>query len=162
MKVIDSSIKRVALNTPAVAVAEPVFVAEEEEEVETVKPKPVLSHKKAVALVFNSNDKLFPYLTIDAVQGNFSKEENKFSGLVEKLDLTKFINVDSFTEKEKQLIQHARKLQDQEINKYLNRNSPFSGFWENIIHTQNEQYPEETKLLITEFLHPKLKQNFQR
>ena len=157
LKVIDQSIKRVALNIPSNPVPQPVLVLEEEEEVETVKPKPAPSKKKAIALVFNSNDSLFPYLTIDVVQGYFSMEENKFTGLVEKLDLTKFINVDAFTDREKQLIQHARKLQDQEINKYLNRNSPFSGFWENIIHTQNEQYPEETKLLIIEFLHPKLK-----
>src|SRR5690606_22340182 len=95
--------------------------------------------------------------TIDAVQGSYSLEENKFTGLVEKLDLTKFVNLDPFTDKEKQLVMYTRKLQDSEINKYLNRNSPFSGFWENIIHTQNDQYPEETKLLITEFLHPKLK-----
>ncbi|MDQ6843018.1 MAG: SNF2 family helicase [Bacteroidota bacterium] len=78
-------------------------------------------------------------------------------GRVEKLDLSKFINTELFSDSAKYLIQLARKVQQVEINKYLNRNSPFSGFWENIIHHENEEFPEETKLLIAEFLHPKLK-----
>ncbi|MEO6682548.1 MAG: SNF2-related protein [Ginsengibacter sp.] len=161
LKVIDSSIKKVAASVTTKPVPQPVLSSEEEEseeqQEETVRTRPVATRRKAIALVFNGNEKLFPYLTIDVIQGSFDREENKFMGLVEKLDLTKYVNVDLFTEKEKQLIQLSRKLQDQEINKYLNRNSPFSGFWENIIHTQNEQYPEETKLLIAEFLHPKIK-----
>jgi non-specific serine/threonine protein kinase len=43
------------------------------------------------------------------------------------------------------------------VNKYINRNSPFSGFWENIIHTEGDELPEETKTLITEYFLPKLK-----
>lgn len=121
---------------------------------------PSLKRKK-VALVFNANEKLFPFINIDIVQGNFDVEENSFAGNVEKIDLSKFVNTDSFSEKDRMLIQLVRKLQPNEINKYLNRNSPFSGFWENIIHTENQEYPEETKLLIAEFLYPKLKRIFE-
>jgi len=35
-----------------------------------------------------------------------------------------------FSEDDKQLLQQVRKLQVSEINKYLDRNSPFSGIWE--------------------------------
>lgn len=158
LKVIDPSIKRVAQSVPAKSVPEPVLAeVEDKDEEQPIRPRPLSTRRKAIALVFHPDEKIFPYITIDVVQGSFSSEENKFTGLVEKLDLTKFVNLDPFTDKEKQLVQYTRKLQDHEINKYLNRNSPFSGFWENIIHTQNDQYPEETKLLITEFLHPKLK-----
>jgi non-specific serine/threonine protein kinase len=59
------------------------------------------------------------------------------------------------------LLQQVRKLQASEINKYLNRNSPFSGIWENIIHTDGDELPEETKSLITEYLQPKLKKLFE-
>ena len=58
------------------------------------------------------------------------------------------------------LFQQVRKLQETEVNKYLNRNSPFSGIWENIIHNDGDDLPEETKSLITEYLHPKLKKLF--
>ncbi len=111
--------------------------------------------------MFNTNYKDFPDFTIDAVQGDYDEESEKFPGHVEKLDLTKFINTEMLSESDKQLIQIARKLQPIELNKYLNRNSPFSGFWENIIQHENEELPEETKLLIVEFIHPKLKKIFQ-
>ena len=68
---------------------------------------------------------------------------------------------DLYSEDDKALFQQVRKLQDSEINKYLNRNSPFSGIWENIIHTDGEDLPEETKSLITEYLQPKLKKLFE-
>jgi len=62
---------------------------------------------------------------------------------------------------DKQLVQQVRKLQSAEINKYLDRNSPFSGIWENIIHTDGDDLPEETKALIAEYLQPKLKKIFE-
>ena len=66
-----------------------------------------------------------------------------------------------FSEEDKQLLQQIRKLQASEINKYLDRNSPFSGIWENIIQTDGDELPEETKALITEYLQPKLKKLFE-
>jgi superfamily II DNA or RNA helicase/uncharacterized Zn finger protein len=151
LKVLDASIKRV---TPSYSNA-----ARTDTEVKSLEiSAPAFAAKgKQAALVFNANEKSFPFLSIDVVQGDYDEERQSFIGRVEKMDLTKFINTDFFSEKDKQLIQQARKLQQSEINKYLNRNSPFSGFWENIIHQENEEFPEETKMLIAEFLHPKLK-----
>src|SRR5207248_3445645 len=54
----------------------------------------------------------------------------------------------------------VRKLQDSEINKYVSRNSPFSGIWENIIHQEGDDLPGETKTLMAEYLLPKLKKLF--
>ena len=53
-----------------------------------------------------------------------------------------------------------RKLQETEINKYISRNSPFSGIWENIIHQEEDELPEETRELVGEYLFPKLKKLF--
>jgi non-specific serine/threonine protein kinase len=110
-----------------------------------------------LGMVFNFNAKTFPGFTIDAVQGEVGEESRNYMGKTEKLDLTKFVNTEAFNEADKMLFQQLRKLQDVEINKYLNRNSPFSGIWENIIHTDGDDLPEETIALITEYLHPKLK-----
>ncbi len=153
LKVTDPSVKRVSSSFSGKS---SIDTNTPESTTTTFAPK-----RKYAALVFNANEKVFPFVTIDVVQGNYDEDRKSFSGLVEKLDLSKYINTDVFSEKDKQLIQHARKLQQSEINKYLNRNSPFSGFWENIIHQENEEYPEETKLLIAEFLHPKLKRIFE-
>ena len=58
------------------------------------------------------------------------------------------------------LLSILRKLQEPEINKYISRNSPFSGIWENIIHQEEEDLPDETKNLMNEYLLPKLKKLF--
>jgi len=158
LKVIDSSIRRVS--APVNFRAQPQ--SEIETEIETVAEEPKFSKavNKQITLVFNANEKLFPFISIDVVQGDYDENENKFIGNLEKLDLTKFININDFSNREKQLIQHARKLQQSEINKYLNRNSPFSGYWENIIYEEKDELPQETKMLIAEFVHPKLKRVF--
>jgi superfamily II DNA or RNA helicase len=151
LKVLDSSIKRVSPE-----VTKP-SLSETEAGIDTA----IDQKQRRAAIIFNANHKNFPFFTIDVVQGEFDEIQDKFIGRVEKLDLSKFINTDSFSENDKMLLQQARKLQQIEINKYLNRNSPFSGFWENIIHHENEELPEETKILMVEFLHPKLKKIFE-
>jgi non-specific serine/threonine protein kinase len=155
LKVIDPSIRRVTAPAPA-RMETQVDTAVMEEEAKIISTK-----NKHVTLVFNANEKSFPFVSIDVVQGDYDREENKFVGRIEKLDLSKFINTNDFNDKDKQLIQQTRKLQSSEINKYLNRNSPFSGFWENIIHEENEELPQETKMLMAEFIHPKLKRIFE-
>ena len=153
LKVLDSSIQRVVPG----AGTKPFISGREPAETDTAI---ALKQKKA-AIVFNANQNTFPFFSIDVVQGEFDEEKEKFIGRVEKLDLSKFINTEVFSENDRHLIQQARKLQQVEINKYLNRNSPFSGFWENIIQLENEELPEETKMLMVEFLHPKLKKIFE-
>ena len=90
---------------------------------------------------------MYPYFDVDAVQGEADEEQINYIGKVEKLDLTKFVDTELFSEEDKQLLQQVRKLQTTEINKYLDRNSPFSGIWENIIHADGDDLPEETKAL---------------
>lgn len=155
LKVIDPSIKRVSTPAP-----KPVPVMETTEIIEE-EARPQNNKSKQVTLVFNENEKTFPGLSFDVIAGEYDEDEKKFAGRVEKLDLSKFINVNDLSERERQLIQYARKLQSSEINKYLNRNSPFSGFWENIIHEENEELTQETKMLMIEYIHPKLKRIFE-
>src|SRR4030095_12221397 len=156
LRVLDAGIKRV---TPApipvkqTVIEEPLpVVAEEKEEVI------VSSHRLGV--VFNFNKKTYPYFTIDVVQGEGNDEGDGFTGKVEKIDLSKYIDTGKYSESDKQSLGLLRKLQEQEINKYISRNSPFSGIWENIIHQEEEDLPDETKNLMNEYLLPKLKKLF--
>ncbi len=160
LKLLDSSIKRVATPLPVSSYSQAsVMMTTIDVPVET---KVVANEKiSRLGLVFNFNAKTYPGFTIDTLQGEADEEAKKYIGKTEKLDLTKFVNTDLFNDNDKQLFQQARKLQDSEVNKYLNRNSPFSGIWENIIHTEGDELPEETKALITEYLHPKLKKIFE-
>jgi non-specific serine/threonine protein kinase len=161
LKVIDPSVRRISapVNKP---VHEEAIATEVEESPKFSAPvsRP-FTVAKHLTLVFNANEKLFPFVSVDVVQGEFNREENEFIGKMEKLDLSKFINSSDFSESDKQLLQLGRKLQQVEINKYLNRNSPFSGYWENIIYDEKDELPQETKMLMAEFIHPKLKRIFK-
>ena len=156
LKVLDQSIKRVAPGANARSV-ETFVVPEIPQQEIAIAEQP----GKRLGIVFNFNASLYPYFTIDAIQGEADEENKKFLGKTEKIDLAKFVNTELFSEEDKQLLQQIRKLQSAEVNKYLDRNSPFSGIWENIIHTDGDDLPEETKALIAEYLQPKLKKLFE-
>lgn len=157
LRVLDSSIKRI-VSSANVYQKKPVFespvaVAEADEEIQ----KPA---EMQLGLVFIENSSQYPLVQTDAIQGEVNEERNTFAGKTERLDLNKYINTEVFSEDDKLLIQQIRKLQPAEITRYLNRNSPFSGIWENIVQQHNDELPEETRNLIIEFLHPRYKKIF--
>lgn len=162
LRVLDASIKRVSpLQQPQRP--QPFVTKPKEEEVVAVAAPEIETEEQTgirLGIVFNANENSYPYFHIDALQGETNEEQKRFIGKTEKLDLAKFVNTEIFNEEDKQLIQQVRKLQGAEITKYLNRNSPFSGIWENIIHHEEDDLPEETKSLMNEYLHPKLKKLF--
>ncbi|RYY59710.1 MAG: DEAD/DEAH box helicase [Chitinophagaceae bacterium] len=156
LRVLDSTIKRVA---PVASVNRPVFLPQKEKEVEapvevqeeTVRPQ------LRLGVVFNFNKKQYPHFTIDAVIGEPNEQNDGFAGKVEKPDISRYLDMDKLMEEDKQLLTILRKLQDTEINKYISRNSPFSGIWENIIQQEGEDLPSETKELMAEYLFPRIK-----
>ena len=113
-----------------------------------------------LGLVFVQNEEQYPFIHIEGVQGEVNEERKSFVGKIEKLDLGKYINTEVFSEDDKMMVQQLRKLQPTEVSRYLNRNSPFSGIWENIIQQHNDELPEETRHLIVEYLYPKYKKIF--
>jgi non-specific serine/threonine protein kinase len=151
LRVLDNSIKRITVTPSSTPKFEkPVVI--EEEEAPPVKEQVVTNR---LGIVFNFNKDAFPFFSVDLIEGEMS-EEGSFAGKVEKLDLSKYINVEDYAAEDKNLLLFLRKLQDAEVNKYVSRNSPFSGFWENIIHQEGDDLPEETKSLIAEYMLPKL------
>ena len=126
-------------------------------------PEPFVAESlptKKLGIVFKAGQVSYPWFTVDAVQGDLA-EDNAITGKLEKVDLTRFINLDVFSEDDRQLVQQLRKLSEADINKFLTRNSPFSGFWENIVQTNGQDLPEETRHLINDYLQPKLQRLIQ-
>jgi len=156
LRVLDSSIKRIAPSTIGFQRKPVVVNTQAEVEVEEEVAKPAAMQ---LGLVFLNNDQ-YPFVQVEAIQGEPNEERTAFTSKTEKLDLAKYINTEVFSEDDKLLIQQLRKLQTTEVSRYLNRNSPFSGIWENIIQQHNDTLPEETRNLIVEYLHPKLKKIF--
>ncbi len=160
LRVLDTSIKRVAqiATTP-----KPVLLPQKEKETElspelTEETAPAYSHRLGV--VFNFNKKNYPKFTVDVVIGEPNDTNEAFTGTVEKLDISRYVNTDNLPEGDQELLTLLRKLQESEINKYISRNSPFSGIWENIIHAEEDDLPDETKELMAEYMLPKLKKIF--
>lgn len=156
LRVLDTSIKRVAA---PITQMQPAIAAVEEKNMAAAAPAAVEVEEvfKKLGVVFNANFNTYPFFTMDAVQGDKNEDATAFTGKVERIDLSKYVNTEVFDESDKQLLQQLRKFSDAEVNKYLNRNSPFSGIWENIVHTNGDQLPEETRHLINEYIHPKLR-----
>ena len=157
LRVMDINIKKVAIASPALAreLVMPEQLVEVAEE-EVREPLPA----QRLGIVFNFNKKNYPKFTIDIVVGQPNDMNNGFIEKTEKIDIGRFVNTENLSEQDKQMLTLLRKLQEGEINKYISRNSPFSGFWENIIHHEEEGLPDETKELIAEYLLPKLKKIF--
>ncbi|MEO8174743.1 MAG: SWIM zinc finger family protein, partial [Sediminibacterium sp.] len=159
LRVLDTSIKRVSINTAAEPRQQPVqqefstaqtVVAEEEPQRTILK----------MGVVITATEQQYPYVQLEAIQGEADEEQTKYVTKTVRLDLAKFINTEVFSEDDKMLLQQLRKLMPGEVGRYLNRNSPFSGIWENIIQQHNDELPEETRHLINEYLHPKFKKIF--
>ncbi|MBS1654048.1 MAG: SNF2 helicase associated domain-containing protein, partial [Bacteroidetes bacterium] len=159
LRVLDTSIKRVATPSPL-----PVRMSEPPPEVEvvTTEESDKLSSppSQRLGLVFNFNKKGYPCFTLDAVTGEADDTAKGFAGKAEKIDLSRYVEMDSFSDDDKLRLAAIRKLQETEINKYVSRNSPFSGIWENIIHQEEDDLPDETKALMAEYMLPKLKKLF--
>jgi non-specific serine/threonine protein kinase len=159
LRVLDSAIKRVNPQESAKKrFPEPQLTENVVDTIEQEEQAAVSSQR--IGVVFNFHQAAYPGFKIEAVVGEANENFTAYTGKVEKLDLTKFVDTAIFSEADKSLLTSLRKLQETEVTKYLNRNSPFSGIWENIIHHENDELPEETRQLMIEYLHPKLKKLF--
>jgi non-specific serine/threonine protein kinase len=156
LRVLDTSIKRVSPALPS----RPKPSEEKEVITEEAEPETRLGAAQRLGVVFNFNHTSYPGFLLEAVTGESNDQQTAYVGKIEKLELGRFVNTEKFNEPDRQLIQAIRKTQEQEVNKYLNRNSPFSGMWENIIHAEGEELPDDTKALIVEYLHPKFRKLF--
>ncbi|NCI47659.1 DEAD/DEAH box helicase [Sediminibacterium soli] len=159
LRVLDTSIKRVSTNPAAEPRPRPVEEAPVAAEVIT-EEEDIQKTVLKLGIVVLENEQQYPYIQIDAIQGETDEELTKYISKTVRLDLAKFINTEVFSEDDKMLLQQLRKLMPGEVSRYLNRNSPFSGIWENIIQQHTEELPEETRHLINEYLHPKFQKIF--
>jgi non-specific serine/threonine protein kinase len=149
LRVLDPSIKRV---DGLIVGRQPVAPPPQEVPVN-------ITHRLGV--VFNATEPLYPFFRMDLVSGDVNDEQDAFVSMVSKLDMTKYIDFYQYKEQDRDLITPVRKVQGSEVSKFLSKNSPFAGIWENITHDNNESaLPTETKELMLEYLHPKLAKLF--
>ncbi len=159
LRVLDTSIKRV--NTIA---AEPKpnidNYTDGAQANQTVSVAQEVALQK-LGLVIQYGTAEWPHITIDAIQGEAADTDTGFAGLVEKIDLIRYVNTSLFSEEDQDAIQQIRKFLPSEIERYLNRNSPFGTLWENAATEKTTALSEETKQLKAEYLYPKYRKLFE-
>jgi superfamily II DNA or RNA helicase len=163
LRVLDPTIQRVAPAQGSIRqkpLPLPVPVTQNVDTDTLDAPEKLERAAQRLGVVFNFNTESYPGFIVDAVTGEANEDSTAYISKIERLDLSKFINLELYNEHDRNLIPALRKMQDAEITKYLNRNSPFSGIWENIIQNEGDDLPDETKALMVEYLHPKLKKLF--
>lgn len=158
LRVLDPTIKRVA--NPVVE-ARPV-TALPQKQAEIVKEETNTSEEKKSSLrlgiVFNFNKKSYPYFSVEAISGEPNEREDGFSGRVETIDISRYVDTANYNDTDTAVLHAIRKLQETEVQKYITRNVPFNTDWENAVTTKGEPFAEEAKPLINEYLIPRLKQ----
>lgn len=142
LKVLDTSIKKVG-TTPA---AVPSY------KVSNVVTK--TDFNKRLGIVINLQEKDYPHFAIDLIEGELADHNIQFAGTISKVDVSKYVNPEDYPVEDRDLIGMARRLQKADIEKYITKNSPFGELWGNMIH--QEEWTDDTKLLLYEYLHPKL------
>jgi non-specific serine/threonine protein kinase len=157
LRVLDPTVKRVT--TPIVEEKPLVQRKEEVKEEVNALSEPVVSSQR-LGVVFIETPGKYPGFNVELVSGEFDQENMEFLGKVEHIDLSKYVPTTELVTDDISLMNAVRKLQRSEIDKYVSRNSPFSGIWENIIYSEEEGLPAETTLLIDEYLHPKIVKMF--
>ena len=157
LRVLDPTVKRVT--TPIIEEKPLVQRKEEVKEEVNVLSEPVVSSQR-LGVVFIETPGKYPGFNVELVSGEFDQENMEFLGKVEHIDLSKYVPTTELVTEDISLMNAVRKLQRSEIDKYVSRNSPFSGIWENIIYSEEEGLPAETTLLIDEYLHPKIVKMF--
>ena len=152
LRVLDATVKRV---TSVVEEKPKPVITRNEPQVALVE-EPEANTSQRLGMVFVETPAKYPGFQVELVSGELYEGKTDFTGRVEHIDLTKFVPSANFNQQDIALLNAVRKLQRTEIDKYVSRNSPFSGIWENIIYSEEEGLPAETTQLIDEYIHPKL------
>jgi SNF2-related domain/Helicase conserved C-terminal domain/Bacterial SNF2 helicase associated len=153
LRVLDGSIKKInvpvyggsigsnvnANGTPITAVAE-------------------VNTKTRLGIVIDANEKKYPHFSIEIIEGEIGDDTRVFLGNVKKLDITKYIQLDKYTELDKSVLTNSRKILPQEVSKYIAKNSSYGDMWENII---DDDLTKDNKKLFLEYVHPKLLKIFE-
>lgn len=112
---------------------------------------------RRLGTVFINSLKEFPYLELSLVQGEVNEQKDAFISYIKKVELNRYVDYYAFPYGDRDLITQMRKLQPSELNKYLSRNSPFASLWDHIYLEDGEKLPEDTRNLILEYMHSRLK-----
>jgi len=158
LRVLDPSIKKIAVVAPEPVKASMQEEVEEEEETQTA----VIPDERRLGIVFDTNQPQYPFVNVVLVAGTTDDEGRKFLNGIEKLELQSYINPMRYRENERELIPIVRKFAPEETIRYLKKNLPFGDILDDHAQVFTDNPHEEVKEQVWEYLLPKYQKLFER
>jgi non-specific serine/threonine protein kinase len=167
LRLLDPSIRRIAQVPAGNSSAEEVATAQPAERKVAPMAEPASSNAAAtpeqqqLGVVIAFDKEQFQPVQFIGIAGDTDDEKTRYISKVTRLDVTRYVNAEQLSDTDKITLELLRKLQPGEVSKFIDKNSPFAGIWENIVHQQQEGLPDETFELMVEYLFPRLRQLFR-
>jgi SNF2 family DNA or RNA helicase len=103
-----------------------------------------------------SQTKKFPFIQLIPVTGQ-AGEDGNIVGNLEIVDINRNIEGKGFNGSQIEVLQMVRKLLNTEVSRYVQRNSPFAGFWDSLKNDDNTELPDiDTQNIISEYYIPRM------
>ncbi|MCA6472508.1 MAG: SNF2 helicase associated domain-containing protein, partial [Chitinophagaceae bacterium] len=167
LRLLDSSIKRVA-PTPAgnISSEEVVVVQAPSKKLTEINESAIQATETSaetqqLGVVIAMDKDQFQPVQFVGITGEMDEDKTRYVSKVTRLDVTRYVNADQLNETDRLTLEHLRKLQPSEVSKFIDKNSPFAGIWENIVHQQQDGLPDETFDLMVEYMFPRMRQLFR-
>jgi len=167
LRLLDPSIRRIAQVPAGNSSAEEVATAQPAERKVAPMAEPASSiaaatpEQQQLGVVIAFDKEQFQPVQFIGIAGDTDDEKTRYISKVTRLDVTRYVNAEQLSDTDKITLELLRKLQPGEVSKFIDKNSPFAGIWENIVHQQQEGLPDETFELMVEYLFPRLRQLFR-
>jgi non-specific serine/threonine protein kinase len=167
LRLLDPSIRRIAQVPAGNSSAEEAATAQPAERKVAPMAEPASSiaaatpEQQQLGVVIAFDKEQFQPVQFIGIAGDTDDEKTRYISKVTRLDVTRYVNAEQLSDTDKITLELLRKLQPGEVSKFIDKNSPFAGIWENIVHQQQEGLPDETFELMVEYLFPRLRQLFR-
>ncbi len=145
LRVLDPSIRKRDYKEPVVA---------REPEAETPK--------KRIGIVLDTTVSWYPNVSVLLVTGNVNEAEDAFVGMIEKIELSQYINPEQYHPQDKEILPAAKKLSPQELMRFLQKALPFGEFLDDYNVVLRETPADEIKEQVWEFQLPKYQKLLER
>lgn len=122
LRVLDPSIKKVAINPEEAIAKQPINSAN----------IPFKTTYKQIGIIIANDSPYFPYTNFELIAGEVDSEEKNFEKELERLPSTQYFPQNQLRDRDKVVIATLRKQHPEELVKYIKRNSPFGDLMDGI------------------------------
>lgn len=148
LRVLDSTIKKVAINFDEIA---------KNEKIQSQNAAAAKILYKQIGILIAQDSEYFPFTSFDLIAGEVADDASGFESNLERMPSTQYFPQNQLRDRDKVVIAALRKQQPDELIKYIKRNTPFGDLMENIGNDLKENPDQELINQAFEFYLPRYK-----